>query len=587
MKMDKSRCIRRDRDMPRNDSRASRSNWEQSFNQSSSRGDDNQQWNYPPAPPPPIINNFNSRSLGIFDNNELPTSRNISSSYSRGSNNSSRYDQDHQSAFGAKKQSFTDIERHWFDQDQHWFDNKRKITNDARDSLPYSHRRVDSSPDDRGYSYGGMTRFDLNHDKVSTNSIRPRREYSDSLSNRNDYQYPIASRDIDERTSNSGNPLIGDAFGSRGNAILAQGSVMKRTNAVQRNKYSNRADTFCKVTEITQSKKTIELRTHSKSPRKRQQTESESKKLHPQSSVDDNQAVSARKKRNSPSDIRKSLYQKAIFILGKIANNEANGIVHELDETDKLKYTKIVKEYEERKKFQNDKNPVEVKTKSAKRKNTKGENMPPASSVTKRAFKDVVKDNMSVALVNSKKERLSPITVSQWGRVESMLSELVMKHVLNSTGSPVPHFDSSEVHRGFRIIKCLDEFSKNFLETSIAKVSNVWEDIGLRLIPAREIPMRPSARIWLPNVQIETPLILESLAKMNPNVPMDDWFIIATEASNNNSMSLVLSISEDGVAALEKLGNKLFFGIREAKVKILRPLSPDGEDDGDDIVEAK
>ncbi|XP_073838620.1 uncharacterized protein [Musca autumnalis] len=205
-------------------------------------------------------------------------------------------------------------------------------------------------------------------------------------------------------------------------------------------------------------------------------------------------------------------------------------------------------------------------TKPAKRKKLKYNTT--TTSTTKRPFNEVVKDNMLVAIDNEKEGKLSPITTAEWSIVETKLSELVMEHVLADEDSPVPYFDSSEVHRGYRVIKCMDEYSKEFLEKSIAsKLSDAWDNISLRLIPAQEIPMRPRARVWLPKIECDGPKLLKCLAKMNKDVPMDEWSVIATEPPNNNSMSLVLSINEAGVEAFERLGNKLFFGIREAKVK--------------------
>lgn len=64
----------------------------------------------------------------------------------------------------------------------------------------------------------------------------------------------------------------------------------------------------------------------------------------------------------------------------------------------------------------------------------------------------------------------------------------------------------------------------------------------------------------------------------NPDVPMDDWTIIKEEQPQNNSMTFLLAISEEGVVALEKQDHKLFFGVREAKVKVFRPQGPDGGD---------
>ncbi|XP_073831518.1 uncharacterized protein [Musca autumnalis] len=306
----------------------------------------------------------------------------------------------------------------------------------------------------------------------------------------------------------------------------------------------------------------------------------------------DGQTTEPNLKKKSPSDVRKSLYQKAKFILGKIAKNAANGTVDERDEADKLKYTQIVEEYEKAKISH-----INDRQSSSKRERSRTEDTKPAkrkklkhntttSSTTKRPFNEVVKDNMLVAIANEKEGKLSPITTAEWGTVETKLSELVMEHVLANEDSPVPHFDSSEVHRGYRVIKCMDEYSKEFLEKSIAKLSNAWDDISLKLIPAQEIPMRPRARVWLPKIECDGPKLLKCLAKMNKDVPMDEWSVIATEPPNNNSMSLVLSITEAGVEALERLGNKLFFGIREAKVKILRPHGPNGEDDEADIDDA-
>ncbi|XP_073811767.1 uncharacterized protein [Musca autumnalis] len=170
--------------------------------------------------------------------------------------------------------------------------------------------------------------------------------------------------------------------------------------------------------------------------------------------------------------------------------------------------------------------------------------------------------------------------------VETKWSEHVLGHVFTNEDSPVPHFDSSEVHRGYGVIKCMDEFSKGFLEKCMAKISGAWEDISLRLIPAKEIPIRPRARVWLPKIDCDGPKLLQGLARMNKDVPMNDWSVIANEPPNNNSMSLVLSTTEAGVEALERLGNKLFFGVREAKVKILRSHVPNGEADADDIDDA-
>ena len=206
----------------------------------------------------------------------------------------------------------------------------------------------------------------------------------------------------------------------------------------------------------------------------------------------------------------------------------------------------------------------------------------PISSTTRRPFSEVIKDNLIVALASVNGGITSPV-VAEWGAIETKLAELVMEHVLSSKDRPVPRFDSGEIHRGYRIIKCMDGFSKEFLGNCITAISDSWDGLSLKLIPAEEIPLRPRARVWLPKMVIDNQKLLECLKLQNPQVPMDEWSIIRAEEPRENSMSLVLAISESSVAALENADNKLFFGVRKAKVKVFRPSRSRSRVDADDV----
>ncbi|KNC32774.1 hypothetical protein FF38_10755 [Lucilia cuprina] len=102
---------------------------------------------------------------------------------------------------------------------------------------------------------------------------------------------------------------------------------------------------------------------------------------------------------------------------------------------------------------------------------------------------------------------MNPV-VREWGAVESKLTELVMEYLLASEDNKAPRFDSDEIHRGYR----------DFLSKCITKISDAWEGLSLKLIPAEEIPMRPRARIWLPKMTTETHKMLECLKRQNPNI---------------------------------------------------------------------
>jgi len=91
-----------------------------------------------------------------------------------------------------------------------------------------------------------------------------------------------------------------------------------------------------------------------------------------------------------------------------------------------------------------------------------------------------------------------------------------MDCVLTNPGSPIPSYDSSDVVRSHRVITCVNQGSRMFLVERIAKISEVWNGLTLKLIPARVIPRRLRARIWLPNGQSDYEKIVRTLRVMNP-----------------------------------------------------------------------
>ncbi|XP_054746165.1 uncharacterized protein LOC129250575 [Anastrepha obliqua] len=143
----------------------------------------------------------------------------------------------------------------------------------------------------------------------------------------------------------------------------------------------------------------------------------------------------------------------------------------------------------------------------------------------------------------------------------------------------VPLFDSGDIYRGCRVIKSADEFSRGFLEKFIAEVSNAWEGLSLKLIPASVIPKRPRARIWLPKANLEGPKILHGFKLQNPKIPMNNWSMIKMEEPQKTSSKLL--ISEEFLKVLEEKKHKLRFGHTTATLKVFPAFgAPDGELDG-------
>ncbi|XP_037957387.1 uncharacterized protein LOC119687206 [Teleopsis dalmanni] len=184
----------------------------------------------------------------------------------------------------------------------------------------------------------------------------------------------------------------------------------------------------------------------------------------------------AEKSKKSEAKIRRQRYQKVMFILGKIDKNEAEGKEQTFDRTDKVRYQKVVDEYNEyqatlskpAKAMKRDRSQDETAhTSKSKVARTSYTSKPSTSA--KRAYNEVARDELQVALIdditgNGKK------VLEKWGEIEPKLAEMVMEHLLTNLDAPTPGFDSSEVVRGCRVFKCDDQLSKVFLGNCIAKV---------------------------------------------------------------------------------------------------------------------
>lgn len=290
----------------------------------------------------------------------------------------------------------------------------------------------------------------------------------------------------------------------------------------------------------------------------------------------------------------KSRYQRACFILKKIEANKQAGKSDPRDEKDEGECRKVVEAYEQhlatRKMPEKTKPAKKDRFVSSKRDRSLDETASTASSAkrpklnaTKRAYADVAKDDLSMALVDENGQNNQQVG-ERWGEIEAKLTLMVIDHLMaNPSGLP-PTFDSSLVIRGCRVIKCDNLASKDFLTQCIAKISNAWEGLRLKLIPAGEIPWRPRARIWLPKLSgLSNDKFIQVLKMQNPLVNMDEWQVLRAEKPNKNSMSYLLLIKEDNIEDLEKLGNKLKFGIRHAKMKIF--LNTATEEEVDEVME--
>ncbi|XP_017481408.1 PREDICTED: uncharacterized protein LOC108370575 [Rhagoletis zephyria] len=131
-----------------------------------------------------------------------------------------------------------------------------------------------------------------------------------------------------------------------------------------------------------------------------------------------------------------------------------------------------------------------------------------------------------------------------------------MDYILDSPEGPYPEFDSSESLRGYRVIKCAVQFSLDFRAGCVAKISDAFEGLNLKLIPAKDITRRPRARIWLPPIAEPGEKLLWCVKVHNKNIPaIDEWELIKGEEPRKptNKPILLAICSESSEALAEAL----------------------------------
>ncbi|XP_049316593.1 uncharacterized protein LOC125779342 [Bactrocera dorsalis] len=252
---------------------------------------------------------------------------------------------------------------------------------------------------------------------------------------------------------------------------------------------------------------------------------------------------SKKKRKTSQNQLRKNRYQRAVFILGKIAKDQAAGTPVDEAETKRLK--SIVEEYESYLKRKQSQPQEQSKKESTSQKRNRSTTEVPgaqpkkprrsegehSSTTTARYFCDVARDSLQVAIIDGKSS--SPSTIQErWVEIDVRLSSMVLSYVLDNPAGPHPEFDSSETLRGYRVIK-------------------------------RD---------------------LRCIKLQNKSIPgIDEWQLIKEEKPNKASKPILVTICEESIEALKKTDNKVSFGIRKARLKIFQGDKAADEDDTEEV----
>nr|XP_044249341.1 uncharacterized protein LOC123002775 [Drosophila takahashii] len=287
---------------------------------------------------------------------------------------------------------------------------------------------------------------------------------------------------------------------------------------------------------------------------------------------------------------RKAKVSRARFILGKIAKNEAEGKTDQRDAEDKTRCLAEIADFEEYMRTRPEATVTNTKrdrsheaSVSAPKRAKDAQGRPRPTSFVKKAkkFSDVARDSLAMALVDDLHDD-GRLLSEKWEEIEIKVADMVAERLSAVPDGPIPSFDSSDMVRGHRVIKCDDSFSRTFLAECISKIGNAWDGLSIRLVHAREIPRRPRARIWLPKEQTDQGKVLSLLRAQNPEVHTEDWAILKVEKEMKTSQPFLFLINQRCLPQLEKADYTIRYGLRKAKIKVFLAEPDDVLEEVDD-----
>ena len=234
-------------------------------------------------------------------------------------------------------------------------------------------------------------------------------------------------------------------------------------------------------------------------------------------------------------------YYRAVKQLGIIKQKEKDGIrpksIKDLNQRLRMtkKYHYIIARY------------LRTRARKARQLDMLNQHSKKGQPITVRPFNEVITDPLCVALCSKRNGSCLPIR-KEWPLIKSRLNGLVSSYIMeNKDSGPLPSYDSQEVHRGFRVIKCVDEFSKEFLFKCLNSIQENWKDLNLALIPAAEIPEEK-----LPPIDLQ-----QEFAPMNDTPPVAANVKVNPAAGKKPEKSSSLARKELGQTKGNQ-GNKQF-----------------------------
>ncbi|XP_036320567.1 uncharacterized protein LOC118735071 [Rhagoletis pomonella] len=201
-----------------------------------------------------------------------------------------------------------------------------------------------------------------------------------------------------------------------------------------------------------------------------------------------------------------------------------------------------------------------------KRPKTSNANSPLNPPRALRAFSDVAKDHLILAVM----DRGHPegnLTADNWRSVLVGLCR-VYKEILRKNPGPAPTVRDAGLYQGrIKLVSCADERSARLYKEAISSLGELWPSADLVAVHRDEIPCKPRARAWVPEEPSSPEEILDIIQVSNDALPALDWKVVKVSEVREQQRYITLVINEESLPILADCKGVISYGFYSITLK--------------------
>lgn len=190
----------------------------------------------------------------------------------------------------------------------------------------------------------------------------------------------------------------------------------------------------------------------------------------------------------------------------------------------------------------------------------------PEPKRAKRTFAEIARGRKLIGLIDNGSFE-GKIPRNQWDWVQASLASVALEVLRENPGPPPSCTDAGWFQGNTKLIACDNDRSALLYKWAIDKVGEVYPGAQLEVVDIKDIPSRPWATAWLPEIPSESADILDMLSSMNPDLPMEGFKVIRADRFERAMMLVIFQINHLSIDYLTKCDGLLNYGSNKIRMQ--------------------